>query len=270
MVLNELTVDGLYKILKNPYSTVILGKKLDFRAYGIDIKFEDRALRLLAERAAKEKTGARGLVSVLERVLIQFEKRLPSTEIKELVVTPEMVSHPDRELELLLNQPEQPGLKERFHQAGLQERELLRHSIRRREQELLRQYQLPLTESRLEMLVNQYLRWDGDLKAACEELGRLHQQVHHFEERFVTEHQLQLHFAPEAVDEILQRALDCNVAAFEICMGLSKDLELALKLVRDRTAQDTFLLTREALLDLDAYLNRIIRDYYHQSLFREQ
>jgi ATP-dependent Clp protease ATP-binding subunit ClpX len=43
---------------------------------------------MLADRAAQEKTGARGLVSVIERVLIQFEKRLPSTDIRELVVTP--------------------------------------------------------------------------------------------------------------------------------------------------------------------------------------
>jgi hypothetical protein len=50
---------------------------------------------------------------------------------------------------------------------------------------------------------------------------------------------------------------------------MSKDLEYALKLVRDRTSQDQFILTREALGDLDAYLNRVIREYYQTTLFRE-
>ena len=92
-VLEELTAQDLYDILANPNNPIITSKKRDFRAYGIDIKFEDEALKLLADKAALEKTGARGIVSVIERVLIQFEKRLPTTEIKELVVTPEVVTH---------------------------------------------------------------------------------------------------------------------------------------------------------------------------------
>ena len=98
-VLEELTASDLYDILHNPNNPIITSKKRDFWAYGINIKFEDEALRLLAEQAAQERTGARGLVSVIERVLIEFEKRLPSTEIKEFVVTPEVVRQPQEELE---------------------------------------------------------------------------------------------------------------------------------------------------------------------------
>jgi len=39
----------------------------------------------LAVKACEEKTGARGLVSAVEKVLLKFEKRLPSTGIKRLV-----------------------------------------------------------------------------------------------------------------------------------------------------------------------------------------
>jgi ATP-dependent Clp protease ATP-binding subunit ClpX len=268
-VLHELSADDLYEILVNPNNPIIISKRRDFAAYGIDIKFEDKALRLLAERAAGEKTGARGLVSVLERVLIQFEKRLPSTEIRELVVTPEMVLRAQEELDRLLSQPDDPARRERFHQAGLKERELLRESIRRREQELLIQHQLPLTETRVEMLADLYLHFDGDLKAAFEAMARLFQQVRHFEERFQEDHELILHFDAEAVDKILQEALDQEVPALSICQSLAKDLEHALKLVRDRTSQDSFLLTKEAIDNLDAYLNQVIRDYYQKTLFRE-
>ncbi len=97
-VLEELTAEDLYEILKNPNNPIIISKKRDFRSYEIDIKFEDEALRLLAEQAAEERTGARGLVSVLEKALIQFEKRLPSTHIKEFLVTLEVVTNPEQEL----------------------------------------------------------------------------------------------------------------------------------------------------------------------------
>jgi ATP-dependent protease Clp ATPase subunit len=104
VVLNELTVDGLFNILKNRFSTVVLGKKLDFRAYGIDLKFSDEALYLLAERAHREKTGARGLLSVFEKTLIKFEKTLPSTEIKELMADKTLVENPEQVLaEMMLN-----------------------------------------------------------------------------------------------------------------------------------------------------------------------
>ena len=119
-------------------------------------------------------------------------------------------------------------------------------------------------------MVDQYHHWDCDLKATFEEMGRLHEQVRRFEEQFLEEHALNLHFDPDAEDEILRRAVDRNTSAYAVCQELSKDLEYALKLMRDRTSQDHFVLTREAISDLDAYLHRVIRDYYQTSIFREQ
>jgi ATP-dependent protease Clp ATPase subunit len=55
VVLNELNEDGLYRILTNTYSTVVQGKKMDFRSYGIDLNFDDEALRILAGRAHGKK-----------------------------------------------------------------------------------------------------------------------------------------------------------------------------------------------------------------------
>ncbi len=104
------TPADLYAILQNPNNPIITSKKRDFQAYGIDIAFEDKALEMLATQAAIEKTGARGLVSVIERVLIQFEKRLPSTQVSHVVVTPELVMNPEAELDRLLADPEAPDL----------------------------------------------------------------------------------------------------------------------------------------------------------------
>lgn len=98
VVLNELDVEGLFKILKNRFSTVVLGKKMDFLAYGIKLGFTDDALMELAKRAYQEKTGARGLLSVFEKLLIKFEKKLPSTGIKELIVNMDLINNPEEVL----------------------------------------------------------------------------------------------------------------------------------------------------------------------------
>ena len=268
-VLDELNAADLYAILQNPNNPIITSKKRDFQAYGIDIAFEDEALELLATQAAVEKTGARGLVSVIERVLIQFEKRLPSTQVRHVVVTPELVMNPEAELDRLLADPEAPDLMARFSTATAKERVVLKESIWRRELELLNRYQLPLTEARVELLALQYHHWDCDLKTAIDDLARLYDQVCRFAEMFLNNHGIELHFEPDAVDEILQQAVARDTSALAVCQEMAQDLEYALKLVRDRTSQDQFILTRDALCDLDAYLNRVIREHYQTTLFRE-
>ena len=101
-VLNPLEAEDLYAILKNPKSSEIYSKKRDFEAYGIELDLEDEALVKMARMAYEEKTGARGLVSVCERVLIKFEKKLPSTGIKRFTVTEAVVEDPDAVLRRLL------------------------------------------------------------------------------------------------------------------------------------------------------------------------
>lgn len=114
VTLHDLDVEGLYRILKNPNSTVILGKKRDFMAYDINIEFEDGALQRIAEMAYEEHTGARGLVSVVDRTLLKFEKTLPDTEIRSLRVTRALVDNPAAELSTLLTYHYQKSFQRRF------------------------------------------------------------------------------------------------------------------------------------------------------------
>ena len=95
-IFEKLEVDDLYGILKNPNNPIVLGKKKDFKSYGIDIQFDDEALYDLAIMACGREAGARGLVSAVEKVLLKFEKRLPSTYIQKLVVTKAVVENAAR------------------------------------------------------------------------------------------------------------------------------------------------------------------------------
>lgn len=113
-VLHPLSADDLLQILKNLNSPVILAKKQDFKAYGIEIEFDDEALGLIAERAYNTGTGARGLVGVMEKILIKYEKRLPSSQVKGFTVTRDVVEHPIQELERLLTGAEIGGFEDRF------------------------------------------------------------------------------------------------------------------------------------------------------------
>ena len=81
---------------------MVQGKKRDFAAYGIDLEFDDDALVEIAHRAFMAGIGARGLTAVIERTLIRFEKLLPSSSVRKLFVTRELLDHPEQVADDLL------------------------------------------------------------------------------------------------------------------------------------------------------------------------
>jgi len=101
-VLDGLSQNDLYLILSNPKCSVILSKKRDFKSYGIALTFADDSLAALAERAYQEHTGARGIVSAIEKALMGFECRLPSSDIKSLTVDSQLIREPEKQLRNLL------------------------------------------------------------------------------------------------------------------------------------------------------------------------
>jgi ATP-dependent protease Clp ATPase subunit len=129
VTLNELDEESLYTILRNENCAVIQAKKREFQAYGIDLEFGEVALRLLAKRAAAEKTGARGLLSVIEQSLIKFEKRLPTAGVDKLRVTEKLIKDPVKVLNQVLFDhavqsyaaefEDQTGVKLSFHKSSL-------------------------------------------------------------------------------------------------------------------------------------------------------
>ena len=102
-VLSPLSEADLLEILRSPKSSVVRAKKRDFRAYGIELEFTDEALQILAARANEERTGARALVSAVEKALLKFEKSLPSTPVSGFKVTTDVVVDPETSLRKLLS-----------------------------------------------------------------------------------------------------------------------------------------------------------------------
>ena len=94
--------DDLAEILLSSEGNVLEQLRGDFMGYGISFSIEDAAIRRVAKLAYKENTGARGLVTVLERVFRDFKFELPSTAVKAFKVNAQVVNEPTASLEKLL------------------------------------------------------------------------------------------------------------------------------------------------------------------------
>jgi ATP-dependent protease Clp ATPase subunit len=77
----------------------------DLSGYGIKLSVEEKALEKIAELAEKEKTGARGLLTILEQIFRDFKFELPSTSVKALNIFADDVDNPGKLLAKLIKNP---------------------------------------------------------------------------------------------------------------------------------------------------------------------
>ncbi|QIV94710.1 ATP-dependent Clp protease ATP-binding subunit ClpX [Allofrancisella frigidaquae] len=85
-VLNELKEEDLVRILKEPKNALIKQYIKLFKIDGIEVEFTDQALIEIAKKAIVKKTGARGLRTILEGILLELMFYIPSTQDMSKVI----------------------------------------------------------------------------------------------------------------------------------------------------------------------------------------
>jgi len=89
--LEELDTEALVRILTEPKNSLTKQYSKLFEMEGVDVDFREDALQAIAQKAMERKTGARGLRSILEAVLLETMFDLPSSESVSKVVIDESV-----------------------------------------------------------------------------------------------------------------------------------------------------------------------------------
>jgi len=260
----SLTVADLYAILKSTNSAVINSKKRDFMAYGVDLRFEDEALKKIAEMAYGEKTGARGLISAVERVLLKFEKKLPSTDIKKLVVTRSMAENPGRELKDLLSRKGLVDMYARHQELLINEKQELRERILMKKDALPEIQKRFLTDERLDIIVDNAIVRCRDYQKVIDEAMGIEAMTRHFERKFHGQHGIAIHFDETAVNRLMEKVLTENTNVEAQLEALLKNYEHGLKLICEKTGRRSFAFPRDAVEHPQQYLNDLIKESYQQ------
>ena len=84
--LHELDEDALVRILQEPKNALVNQYKYLFEIDSVDLSFRDEALRSIAKRAIARKTGARGLRSILEDILMDVMFELPDESLEKVII----------------------------------------------------------------------------------------------------------------------------------------------------------------------------------------
>ena len=92
VTLEELDEDALVSILTEPKNALVKQYKELFAMENVDLEFDDEALKAIAKKAIERKTGARGLRSILEDILLDIMFELPSRDdVEKCLITKETV-----------------------------------------------------------------------------------------------------------------------------------------------------------------------------------
>jgi len=90
--LHELDEEALIRILVEPKNAIVKQYKKLFQMDDVEIEFEEEALRTVAKMALERKTGARGLRSILESILLDVMYEIPSrNDIEKCIITKETI-----------------------------------------------------------------------------------------------------------------------------------------------------------------------------------
>jgi len=258
-VLDELTQKDLYDILKMPNNPVILSKRLDFKSYGIDVVFTDEALEELAERAHKENTGARGLVSVIEEAMLCFEEKLPSESVGQFAVTKQVLTNPEQVLNDLIQGNDKEKYAAEYNNALVLFSDHISEYVKKNWKIFSIRHGLTLTQIRTKMVVRYYTAHVMEIEDAVKQVKKFYDNVKEMELEISKNYDLNVVFEEDAADFLIQQFIEHNATTDEILSKIYTDFFDGFNLIREKTGKARFFLSRDALTDHETYLNELIR-----------
>ena len=257
-VFDPLSQEELFEILSNPNNPIMLNKKRDFKVYGIDLAFTDEALKEIANLAYKENTGARALSRILERILIYFERTLPSKSFKFLGVTEELIKDPEGFLKALLESPNNIRWRENYYKALEDEKKRVKKYVSSKVK-YMEEEKFELTPKRLNLIFDLYKERDIELNKALEDVLFLWRQVKNYEKAFERKNNVKIIFTEDTIDTILENAIKKNWGVFAYCEKVMSRLEYSFNYLRDILAEEVFYITPLALKRPQKYVEEYLR-----------
>ncbi|PLX49016.1 MAG: AAA family ATPase [Desulfobulbaceae bacterium] len=260
--LNELTQEDFVKILANHNSAVVLGKKQDFNAYGIKLDFEAAAFEAIAAKAVLEKTGARGLLSVMEKTLLPFEKSLPSTSCRHLVLSREMVEDPYTGLAAMLAEQEHDYHEQRYEELRRQKHADLVEIIANSNGDYLQEEGVALTAERLNMMADYCLTEFLDVREVCHDFVEMILHIRDYAATVSDESNFTVLFAEAAIDRILQKSKLTISSVNAVCETIFVSLDYGLRLIAQKKIDGELLIPVAGVDDPDGFINDLLDENF--------
>jgi hypothetical protein len=196
---------------------------------------------------------------VVEDALLSFEEKLPSHDMACLVVTPQMIIDPSAMLADMLSDTPAIDWTARHQAARKKEIEYITGHIEQNAGSLSATHGLTLSQTRCEMAARYFFNHVLEIDDAVRRIKIYHDTVKEIELEISKSANLNIIFEQDAVDFLMTRFIDHGISSEDILSKLYHEYYDGLNLIREKTGNNRFFLTKADLLDSEAYLNDLIR-----------
>ncbi|MBW1902277.1 MAG: hypothetical protein JRJ20_11670 [Deltaproteobacteria bacterium] len=123
---------------------------------------------------------------------------------------------------------------------------------------------LELSETRTDILAVMYLKDTSDINSIFDDFLEMHRIVRLEETSLFEKLDVQALFDESAVDAIITQAIETDQKVGPLVENLGKRLEYGLNLVKDRSGIENFIITDEAVMDLEGFIDNLIKKMSRQ------
>jgi len=175
-----------------------------------------------------------------------------------------LVDHPEAELVSLTQMPNTPERLERFGAAAENELQSVRGFITSRASEFQKRSGLDIYALRVNLISKIYLNRTSDVTTAFEDFLDMYRQIKLEESSLYDKLEINISFDDSAIDELIRQAIETGEETGHLTYQLAKKLEYGLKLVKDRSGTQNFVINREAVTDMENYINGLVTRFYRE------
>ena len=196
----------------------------------------------------------------MERALLLFEKKLPSTNIKKFPITLSAIEEPEKTLESLLATSDNDQWSARFEQVEKEENNSVKEYVTRNRQTIGAKHNLTMTPSRINIVTAYYCKHIIDIGNGVKKVKDIYDEIKKIELYFFNKHDINIVLEEEAIDYIIEELINHSITVESLYQKLAADFEYGLKLVQDKTGRSRFFLTKEALQSPEDFLSSLIKN----------
>ena len=191
---------------------------------------------------------------------MQFEKRLPSISVKHFPATVAVIDDPAAAMTALTAADMQPDIQKTFEHLADEERGYLSEYLQTNKKLLSEKYNLTLTASRIDVIAKYYTRNIMDVGNAVQKIKSFYDDIKKIELYFYKNHDINIVLEEDAVDFIIEQLVESAIEMKDVYGKLSADFEYGLKLVREKTGRSRFFITRQALLNPEKFVAKLLKN----------
>jgi ATP-dependent Clp protease ATP-binding subunit ClpX len=142
--------------------------------------------------------------------------------------------------------------------------ERIKSFIASREVDFRQRSGLDFYEKRRALIAEIYSKTGVDINTAFEEFLYMYNQIKGEEASLYEKLDINITLDESAVDELINQATELDQDAATLTFQLAKKLEYGLKLVKDRSGMQNFVIDGEAVTDMDKYINGLVTRIYRE------